>query len=206
MLKRFFDMNNPLMQGLSTAAYLMILNLMAVLFSLPIVTAGAALIALHDVTRQMVRNEESYPAIMFIRSFRENLKEGVIYGLIFILGFALVVMNYFAAAHVLPPFRYISIAIGILMLSLSFYTFALAADFKNSVFGTLKNALMLMIGCFPQTLGMTAFTVAFILAAVEFTQIIAPLLIMFGIALPVYVSETLLRDVLKKFEMVNEDD
>ena len=41
-MRRFFDMENPIWQGLGVIADMLILNLLTVICSLPVVTAGAA--------------------------------------------------------------------------------------------------------------------------------------------------------------------
>lgn len=203
MIKKIFDMDNPLMQGLSTAAYLMILNLLAMVCCLPVFTAGASLTALHDVIRDMVRHEETYPAKMFFDSFKKNLRAGSRMGLIFIAAAVLILANYYAAAAFLPAFRFISLALGIVLLAVSFWAFALLARFENTVRGTLRNAILLTAGYFPRTAGMTAFTVIFYLAALKYTAVIAPVAIMFGFSLPVYVCTILLNGILEKMEAGN---
>ena len=203
MLKKIFDMDNPLMQGLSTAAYLMILNLLAVACCIPVITAGASLTALHDVMRDMIRREETYPAKMFFVSFKKNLKAGSLMGLVFIAAAVLILANYYAAAAFIPPFRFVSLALGIVLLAVSFWAFALLARFENTVQGTLKNAILLTAGCFPQTAAATVFTIAFYLAALKFTTVIAPVVIMFCLSLPVYVAAFLMDGTLKKMEAGN---
>ena len=203
MIKKIFDMDNPLMQGLSTAAYLMILNFLAVICCLPVATAGASFTALHDVMRDMVRHEETYPARMFLDSFKKNLKAGSLMGLLFLGAAFLILFNYYAAAVCLPPFRFLSLALGIVELAVSFYAFSLLARFENTVRGTLKNAVLLMVGCFPQTAAMTIFTIVFYLAALKFTAVIAPVVLMFGLSIPVYVSAVLLNKTIERMESGN---
>lgn len=55
---KLFDIEGPLMQGLTKIADLMILNLLTILCCLPIFTIGAALTALHYQVLKMVRHEE----------------------------------------------------------------------------------------------------------------------------------------------------
>lgn len=52
-----------------------ILNLLCVLFSLPIVTAGAAMSAKFYVSMKMIRGEEPQVCKAFLKSFRENFKQ-----------------------------------------------------------------------------------------------------------------------------------
>jgi uncharacterized membrane protein YesL len=58
------------------------LNFIWVLFSLPIVTIGASTIAVFSVTLKMVNNEEGNVFSQFFQSFKLNLKQGIILGLI----------------------------------------------------------------------------------------------------------------------------
>ena len=124
-------------------------------------------------------------------------------GLVFIAAAVLILANYYAAAAFLPPFRFVSLALGILVLAVSFWAFALLARFENTVQGTLKNAILLTAGCFPQTAAATVFTIAFYLAALKFTTVIAPVVIMFCLSLPVYVAAFLMDGTLKKMEAGN---
>lgn len=200
MLKKIFDMDNPLMQGLQTAAYLMILNFFTIILCIPVVTAGAAFTALHDVSISMIRQRETYPWKMYIDSFKKNLKQGILMGLIFIAAALLLLFNYNAAAAFIPPFRFVSLALGIILLAVSFYAFALLAVFDNTTAGTLKNALLLTAGYFPRTALMTVFAVAIIVLALRFPTLLAPVLLMFGFSLPVYVSALIYDPVLKELE------
>ena len=91
-------------------------------------------------------------------------------------------------------------AIGILLLALAMYAFALQARYENTIGGTLKNAVSLAIVYFPRTLGIVVFTLAFWLLAIRFYRIGLPVLVLFGLSLPCYVSSLLLRGVFEKLE------
>ena len=71
---------------------------------------------------------------------------------------------------------------------------------------TLKNAVILAIGFFPRTLLMLMFTVGFWLACITFIRLMAPVLFLFGISLPCYVSCMLLGEVFRKLEDKNEEN
>jgi uncharacterized membrane protein YesL len=205
MLKKIFDFENPFMQALSTAADLLILNLFTILCCLPVVTAGAAWAALNDVVYKMVKHEETYPYRMFFQAFRANLKKGIPLGLIFIGAAVLVYLNYLAASMTLPPFRYLSVAVGMLVLAIGNYAFALTARFENTVKGTLKNAWKLAIGWFPRTLGMVVFETVVFVAGIHFYSIGLPLLFLFGFSVPCYVCALLYAPVFKRLEENQEE-
>ena len=92
------------MSGLSAAADLLVLNLLAILCSLPIFTIGAAVTALDDVCFRMIRQEGSSVVRGYFHAFRANFKRGILLGLLFLAAAALLYFDYLAALAPLPCF------------------------------------------------------------------------------------------------------
>ena len=199
-----FDMDNPVMRTLSTAADLILLNLLTLLCSLPLITIGAALTALNVTTIKIVRGEETAPVKDYFLAFRENYKKGTVMGLIFLLIFAVLLADYLAAGSAVPILRPVIAAIALLVLTLGQYAFALLARYENTLRGTLKNALLLAVGYFPRTLGMAVFAVALWLLAIQFLRYGAPILFLFGLSLPCYVIILLLQDIFANLERTKQ--
>lgn len=195
-----FDMENPVMRTLSTAADLILLNLLTLLCSLPVLTLGAALTALNTATIKIVRGEETAPVKDYFRAFRGNFTKGAGMGLIFLLIFAVLLADYLAAGRYVPILRPVIAAIALLVLMVGQYTFALLARYENTIGGTLKNALLLAIGYFPRTLGMAVFAVALWLLSIRFLRYGAPILFLFGLSLPCYVIILLMQKVFDNLE------
>ena len=200
MLKNVFDMENPVMRGLAAVFDLMLLNILALLAALPVVTAGASLTALHEVSQRLVRGEDVYVGRRFYRSFRENLKKGSVLGLVFLAAVLVIVVDYHLSKTMIPPLRFFFAAAALFLLALSFYAFALQARFENTIGQTLKNAAWMMVGYFPRTFAMLAFTLAFYLILFRAYRVGVPVLMMFGISLPVYISAYLYAPVFQKIE------
>lgn len=200
MMKKIFDMENPVMRALSAAADLILLNLLALLCCLPVVTAGASLAALNDIVIRIVRKEEGYIVGPFFRAFRANLKNGVLLTLLLLAAAALLYFDYLAASAYVPMLRPVIAAMGVLVLAISMYAFALTARYENTVLATMKNAVYLAVAYFPRTLGMVAFAAGMWLLALRFLRFGAPVLVMFGLSLPCYVCILLLGGVFKKLE------
>ena len=91
-------------------------------------------------------------------------------------------------------------ATTLMVFTLSLYTFALLARYENTLFATLKNGAKLAIGYFPKTLGMVVFSLGFWLLTFRFFRYGAPILIMFGLSLPCYVSVLLMNGMFTKLE------
>ena len=67
---------------MSRVADLIILNLLCIVCCIPVVTIGPSIAAMFYVTLKMVRNEESYIVRGFFKSFKQNLKQGIVINLI----------------------------------------------------------------------------------------------------------------------------
>ena len=199
-MRWFFDMENPVMRTLSVIADLIVLNLLTIVCCLPVVTAGASLTALNAAVIKILRGEESALAKDYFRAFRENFKKGSAMGLIFLLIFALLYVDYLAAQIFIPTLFPVITAMTLLVLTLGLYAFALLARYENTLWGILKNALLLAVGYFPKTLGMAVFAVALWLLSVQFLRYGAPILFLFGLSLPCYVAILLMQKVFDNLE------
>lgn len=199
-MRWLFDMENPVMRALSTTADLIVLNLLTILCCLPVVTVGAALTALNTAAIKIVRGEESAPVKDYFRAFRVNFKKGTILGLVFLLVFVVLIVDYLAAGNAVSILRPVISAIALLVLMLGQYAFAMLARYENTLRGTLKNALLLSIGYFPRTLTMAVFAAALWLLAIQFLRYGAPILFLFGFSLPCYVTILLMQGIFVKLE------
>ena len=200
MWKRIFDMENPVMQALSAACDLLVLNVLAFACCVPVVTAGASLTALNDVMLHLVRKEETGVVRMFFRSLRSNLKKGSLLGLIFLAAALVFFVDYLAAAAYAPVLRIPVIAAALIVAAVALYAFALLARYENTISGTLKNAASLAVAFFPKTLGMLLFTVGLWAVCLYFARYALPVLLLFGLSLPAYVCALLYDGVLKTLE------
>lgn len=79
---KLFTIDGKFYKFLSTLWKLVKLNIIWLIFSLPIVTIGAATIAALKVTNDMVNDEEGYIWRDFIDSFKKNIKVGILIGII----------------------------------------------------------------------------------------------------------------------------
>ena len=73
-----FSADGKLAQVLGKAAELVILNVLWIVCSIPVVTAGAAAAAFYTVALKMIKNEESYVFRSFFQAFKENFKQAAV--------------------------------------------------------------------------------------------------------------------------------
>ena len=73
-MRDLFDQEGPLLRALTDLSTLVFLNILTLLFSIPIVTAGAALAAMHYVIIEMIEERGGSLPGEFWKRFKENLK------------------------------------------------------------------------------------------------------------------------------------
>ena len=206
VMKKLFHSDNPIMKALTIAADLLILNILTLLLSIPVITMGPAMIAMHEIVIQIVRGEEGYTVQPFFKAFAANFKRGALLSLILAVAGGLLYFDYLAAEAFIPVMKVGIVAIGVIILAMTFYVFALSARYENTLRATLKNAALLAVGNFPKTLFMTVCSVGLWVICIHFYKFGIPILLMFGLSLPCYVNILLLNPVFHQLEGDEPDD
>ena len=205
LMNKLFNTDEPLMKGLAVAADILIINLLTVVLCIPVVTIGPAFIAMNDMIIRILRKEEGYIIKPYFQSVKANFKKGALMSLLLVVAGGLLVADYFAASAFIPELKVVIIAIGVILLAISFYAFALFARYENTFGATLKNAAVLFVGYFPRTLVMVICSVGLWLVCTSFYRIGAPVLLLFGFSLPCYINIMLLNAVFRKLEGEDEE-
>lgn len=202
-----FSIDSPLMRKLSKVADLMILNLLVILTSIPIITFGASMSAMHYVLIKISRNEGTSVAQMYFKSFKENFAQGTVLWIVNIL--ALIVVGYdlslflFTETTMPLPLFVCVIAVGVLFLMTCMYFYPLQARFVNPVSKTIRNSFFVMVLNFPKSILMVLLYL--LPVAVLFVAFFAiPLVILFGFTAPGYGAVMLYRKVFEKLENNSE--
>ncbi|MCI5759130.1 MAG: YesL family protein [Eubacterium sp.] len=202
-MDKFFNMDGPVMRGLTRVFDLVLLNLLTVLCSIPLITIGASLAAMHSVLLKMVRNEESYIVKSFFRAFKENFKQAtgmwaldLFFGGLIALEWTM--LKSFGYDQML--FRVIIAGLTLLLLAHMSYSFVLIARFENTFGQIFRNAVALAVGYLPRTLGMVAIHAAWLYVIWRVGFRIGFLVILIGFTLPGFACAYLYTPVLKKLE------
>ena len=137
---------------------LFLLNILWLIFSIPIITMGAATSAVYYITLKMVKNEEGYIIKDFWYAFRQNLKQGIMIEFVLLVGGIILLGDIWYFLHLGNIFGYIfaaifSIGLTIYVLTLIFI-FPLLAKYSNTVFGTLKNAVLMSLTHLPSSIAL----------------------------------------------------
>ena len=163
---RFFDINNPLMRSMSKVADIIILNFLFMICSIPIITIGPALTALHCVTMKLVRDEEGGVMKDFFQSFRLNFRQALSIHLLLMAVTAILFVDiYFVlySKNDLGAMAYILFAVaaflGVVGAMTLLYVYPVLAKFDNPTGRTMVLAFTLAIRHLPTTI-VLAITVA----------------------------------------------
>lgn len=199
----FFNLDNPVWSAMSRVADLVLLNILAIICSIPIVTIGASWTALYFVTIRMVRKEESYIVRDFFRSFKENYKQATIIWLLALAAIFVFVSDvwiYRMIPEQIPQVLMIAVLIlAYLVSGTIIYVFPLLSRFHNTTKGTIKNAFLISIVNVPYTfLFIVLMFVPFIL--MFFVMELAPFILLFGFSVPAFVASFLWVRIFRKFE------
>jgi len=141
-------LNNKFIILAGHIADLMIISVLWIIFSLPVVTMGAATAAMYYATFHCVRNDEASPIGQFWHSFKDNLKQGTIVTIIYLVYGGAVAFDIYAARNgirgiQLPEFY--EMAAYVLLLPIAFtiaYIFPYISRYTNTIKGSLFNSFL----------------------------------------------------------------
>ena len=208
-MKKFFSMEGKFFNGMTKLANLLWLNILMVICCIPVITAGAAITAMYSVTLPMTRDEEGYITRSFFKAFKSNFLQATAMWLIILAG----VVVLFLDVHILG--NYLTQFIGVLLIPMCFlllvllelylYAFPLQAYFKNTIKGTLGNALKLAVAHLPYTF---VFVLLQIMPWIVIAKVSNPGLLVamgWGIAGIAYICSFAYRGIFQKYEGTQEE-
>lgn len=163
-MDRIFNMDNKFFVFMGRVADLILLNLYFVVSCIPIITIGPALTALHYITMKMAKNEESYIFRGYVKSFKENFKQGVIIHLIMSVTAILLFLDMRLVnnmtGNIARVLYCLFLAIGVLYFMIWLYIYPILAKFYNTIRNTFTNAFLMSIRHLPYTILMGLITIA----------------------------------------------
>lgn len=151
-MNSIFSPDSKLMQALSRASDLIILNLIFLLCCVPVFTVGAALTAMYSVLFPLGTRRDKGIVRAFFRAFSANFRQGTVLWLIFLLVSAALGFDMMLAYRFLPIFCIPLIILVLLAVLTEGFVFPLLSLFENSIGSTVKNAFALSLGNLPRAL------------------------------------------------------
>lgn len=210
---KFFNMDNPFFTFMGRLGDLIILNLICLVCCLPIVTAGTSITAMYYVTLKMIRNEESYILRDFFKSFKLNIKQGIVLTLIeavvvLVLFFDITFTSQLNSS-IQSVFKILFYIMGILIYFTRCYVYPVLSKFDNSILRTIKLAFFMSIRHFPQTIligiiGLVPFAVLFV-PSFHVQSFLLLFVFLFGLSAVAYLKSFFLVKIFDQYIPASEE-
>lgn len=208
-MSRFFDLDSPFIQGLNKLADIILLNFLTIICSIPIITAGASVTAMHYVLLKIVRNEETYIIKSFFKSFKLNFKQATIIWLIELVMYSILYIDfrilYLSEAQSPTWLPLALIIVSVIVFMLGLHIFPLLSKFENSVRDTVKNSMIMGVLTLPKTVLMLLICAMPVVCIYFWEQQLTPILILVGVSGPGYLCALLYNKTFKRFEPKEEE-
>ena len=201
---QFLKPESPLMQFLGKVADLMMLNVLLLLCSLPVVTAGAALTATFKVTQDLVLQEDRGIIKRFFTTFRNEFKQSTGLWLLLLLFYGILAYDiflvYLYCEGGLATTLYVFLGFLVfLVTAVAVYAFSLLARYENRLRHHIRNACFLVIGKIHRTVPAVLLAVIPVAVPIFFTVVFIKyiyLWILLVFAVSIYGIGCLLKPVL----------
>lgn len=202
-----FGIDSKFYEVVSKIADLVVLNLLFVLFSLPIITMGASTTALYGVTKKMAENREGYIFRNFFQLFKENFRQSTVMWIILLVAAMiptvdLYIINSLEKTVITTSLKGLMLATALTVLLVFLYAMALQSTFENTIKNTLKNAFLMGIGYFPWTLLILLITLLPIILIVLLGKTagsVVYVMLFVGFAVLAYLNSYIFNHIFKKY-------
>ena len=206
-----FRYDSPLMQVLSRAADLIWVNLLVLVCSIPVFTAGAALSAMENIIYKILHNEDVRVTREFFQAFAKNFKQATGIWLIILVIEGVLAYDFYYSRQIGTAFseamKTAAVVLFVLVYALMLYIFPLQSHYYNKTKDLFKNAAILCVVHPIRTVVMLVIQAS--LFAVGFLIVLdyrfIPLLVSFGISLPWYLCAVVHMPVFDKLDGIDRN-
>lgn len=198
-----------LYQSLALAADIVVVNVLMILTSLPLLTAGASFRAANYVIAQLVEEEGSQPARTFLTQFTKHVKTSTLWWLIAVLLGSLGLLEWLmldaveVGANVDFAFRAGLMSAALIVAGISLWLFYFEAKRPRNFTTAFTNSALAALRFLPRTLvgvTMLALPVALAVVVPERRFAIVGFYLIIGLALTLYLFQLLVRHVVSPEE------
>lgn len=198
VIERLFNPDAPVWAFMGRVADAVLLNLLAIVLSLPVITIGASLTALDEAARKALAGTDGEPARVFLRSWWANLLPAT--ALWLVVGGVGAGISALWLVFVDPAFLPLKLLASSLFVLIFPFVWALQSRFENPIGRTLLNAAMIAVARLPFAAAIVATDAALVglgIAVACFIPAGAVLSPMLGIGLLALVNVPILDRALR---------
>lgn len=207
---KFFSPDSKFAQVMTSVGEMMLLNLCWIIASLPLITLGAANIAMYTVMGRRLREEGRGTVIPFFKAWWSNLKQGILFWVVQMFVSVSLGMTLFLP---LPGVLKVIAAVLLILVTLLYsIIYPQIARFQNHWFAFLRNAVILLVlklgGVVQNFFVILIPVILFLLVPMEFLRF-GFVWILFGFSTLFYFSSKIMQKVLQPMAEISdtaEDD
>ena len=198
---QFFSPDSKFAKVMTNLGEMMILNICWILASLPLLTVGAANVAMYTMMGRRLREEGSGTIVPFFKAWLSSLKPGSLFwaAQVFVT-FSLSLIFFLPLPGVLKVISGVLLVLVTLLFSV---IYPQIARYRNRWFAYLKNAVILLVlrlkWVLLNTLVLLLPVILFLLAPVDFLRF-GIIWVLFGFSGLFYLSARLTRKIFKPME------
>ena len=202
--RKGFRADHPFNLFLLLLANLMLVNILTLLLCIPVFTAGASFTAMSDVLMRIAEGDDSGVAKAFFKAFREDFHDAttlyVLYLPVLVADLAYIALVVTGSIRAIPVLFYILAALSAVMVVSAAYSAALVARYRNRMFTTFRNSMLLVFGYLPRSL--MIFAAFGITGALVYTgwPYSGSLAVLFGFSVPGYISVKQILPIFREQE------
>jgi len=208
-MKNIFNLESPLMQMLTRAGDMILLNVMFLICCIPVITAGASIAAMHKMMQELIYETDSGTFKGFFRAFKANFKQATIVWLIVLLVIVslgcdvLLIITFFSGSEAVKWMLGLLAVLVVLVCCVAAYMIPLIVRYENTLRQHLSNAAVLAIIKLPRTIGLVLLNLMpLILLSISLTAFVQTLIfwVVIGFSFTTYMEVVLLKPVFAELE------
>lgn len=179
---------------------LVILNVMFVIYSLPVVTVGASYFALNTVVMKILRNEDVDVRADFNEAFTSNFMKGIIQGILFVI-VTLTIFAMFNFYMVVNKFFMLLMGVvGVLFLMVSSYVFPLSVSADLPLKYVYKNSAVMCIDYLKNSVMTVLLQLILFLFCSSMLPITLPYVLLLGISFSCLLNSFFIEIAIKDYK------
>ena len=202
-----FNWDNIVFQMLGKLVDCVWVSILWVICCIPVFTIGASTTAAMSVALKLADDEEGYIAKSYFEAYKANFKHGVPMGLIFLVAWYAVYLDFqlFGAVKNNPVILLIIGMVSVFLVIIAMiYSFPLLARYENTVVRTIRNSMDISRKYFGKTLILVILVAAEVLIF-QYNSTMIFLGILFGPGFIIYTVAAVSKRVFLQIERVNRE-
>ena len=202
-----FNWDNIVFQMLGKLVDCVWVSILWVICCIPVFTIGASTTAAMSVALKLADDEEGYITKSYFEAYKANFKQGVPMGLIFLVAWYAVYLDFqlFGAVKNNPVILLIIGMVSVFLVIIAMiYAFPLLARYENTVVRTIQNSMDISRKYFGKTLILVILVAAEVLIF-QYNSTMIFLGILFGPGFIIYTVAAVSKRVFLQIERVNRE-